>query len=34
MLENILKRVELITASVMLALALGIILQGIYVLAK
>ncbi len=34
MLEKILQRVELITASAMLALVLGIILQGIYVLAK
>jgi hypothetical protein len=34
MLEKILQRVELITASAMLALVLGIVLQGIYVLAK
>jgi hypothetical protein len=34
MLEKFLQRVELITASAMLALVLGIVLQGIYVLAK
>ena len=34
MLEKILTQLERITASAMLALILGIIIQGIYVLAK
>ena len=34
MLEKILTQLERVTASAMLALILGIIIQGIYVLAK